>query len=284
MDRYGRQKQNVQVFVDTLYFIHINKTLTDATEQSIKSTVIYRENEYPEINTDKIFDTNILVTKSRTFEAAIRNYKEHKDKKIAVLNFASATTPGGGVTFGSSAQEEALCRCSTLYSVLNTNYLLDNFYQRNSDASNPLNNDDIIYTKDIIICKTDTDHPTRLQEKDFVKVDVITCAAPNLRERPSNEFNISNGEHVSISDEELYKIHLQRAKHILHIAKLNDVEILILGAFGCGAFRNNPKVVARAFKDALNEYKKSFFIVEFAIYTRPYEEENFLAFEKTFIK
>ena len=284
MNRYDRQRQNIEVFTDTLYFIHTNNTLTDATEKSIESTVIYRECDYPEINNNQTFDTNFLVTKSRTFEAAIRNYKEHKDKKIAVLNFASATSPGGGVTFGSSAQEEALCRCSTLYNVLNTNYLIHNFYQRNRDAANPLNNDDIIYIKDVVICKTDVDYPSRLQERDFVKVDVITCAAPNLRERPSNKYNDFNGEHVDVSDEELYKLHLQRAKHILHIAKLNEVEILILGAFGCGAFRNNPKVVAKAFKDALEDYKKSFLIVEFAIYTRPYEEENFLAFDSVFNK
>ena len=282
MNKYGRQKQNVEVFVDTLYFIDDNKTLTDATKKSIESTVIYREDDYPEIKSDKTFDMNVMVTKSRTFEAAIRNFKEHKDKKIAVLNFASATTPGGGVTFGSSAQEESLCRCSTLYNVLNTKYLMDNFYQRNRDAYNPLNNDDIVYAKDIVICKTDTDYPSRLQEKDFVKVDVITCAAPNLRDTPSNGFNVSNGEHVNINDDELYKIHLKRAKHILHIAKLNDVEILILGAFGCGAFRNNPKVVARAYKDALTKYQHSFLIVEFAIYARQYEEENYLAFEKMF--
>ena len=82
--------------------------------------------------------------------------------------------------------------------------------------------------------------------------------------------------------EELYQIHLKRAKHILHIAALNNVEILILGAFGCGAFRNDPNVVAKAYKDALEEYKKSFFLIDFAIYTRPDEEENYLAFKRHF--
>lgn len=65
------------------------------------------------------------VTKSKTFEAAMRLRKERPDAKIAVLNFASATNPGGGVKSGSSAQEESLCRCSTLYPTLNQRKLWD---------------------------------------------------------------------------------------------------------------------------------------------------------------
>ena len=271
MSYFDRRQMNIEVFEDTLDFIHKNKVLSDSLSFSLENTKIYRENEYPEIKDRKEYDVNVVVTKSRTFEAAINNHKKYSDKKIAVLNFASSTTPGGGVTSGSSAQEESLCRCSTLYPALDTKYLFDNYYLKNRREINPLNNDDIIYIKDITICKSDVDHPLRLLEKEFIKVDVITCAAPNLRDKSS------------IADEELYQIHLKRAKHILHIAALNNVEILILGAFGCGAFRNDPNVVAKAYKNALEEYKKSFFLIDFAIYTRPSEEENYLTFKRYLI-
>ena len=76
----------------------------------------------------------------------------------------------------------------------------------------------------------------------------------------------------------LLRIHLQRAKHIMSVAAANKVDILVLGAFGCGAFANNPKVVARAFFDALEDYISYFEIVEFAVYCRPYETENYQAF------
>ena len=276
-----RRQRNIEIFEDTLNQIQESKLLSQAVDFSIKSTKVYAADEYPQLENNSV-DQNVIVTKSRTFEAAINLSKKYPNKRIAVLNFASSTTPGGGVKWGSSAQEEALCRCSTLYPVLSTNYVFKNFYLKNRNRYNALNTDDIVYSKDIVICKNDIDYPTRMLEKDYVKVDVLTCAAPNLKERPSNDYNISNGDQVSISDEELYKLHLSRAKHILHIAAFNKVEILILGAFGCGAFRNNPWVVAKAYKDALKEYDNNFFLVDFAIYTRPNEEENYNAFIETF--
>ena len=61
------------------------------------------------------------------------------------------------------------------------------------------------------IFKTDTSHPKLMDEKDWYDVDVITCAAPNLRERPSNRFNQNNGDHaVKVSDKELFEIHKKR--------------------------------------------------------------------------
>ena len=73
---------------------------------------------------------------------------------------------------------------------------------------------------------------------------------------------------------------LKRAKHILHIAAANEADALVLGAFGCGAFKNDPRIVAEAYNSAVNirEYKKSFKIIEFAVYCRDFETENYDAF------
>ena len=101
-------------------------------------------------------------------------------------------------TKGSRAQEEAICRCSTLYPVLNTKENWSRFYKFHRDRHDAKYTDTCIYTHDILIIKSDTDIPRRLPEDNWCKVDVITCAAPNLRERPGNAMNPSPGNQVLI--------------------------------------------------------------------------------------
>ena len=268
---------NIKVFEDTLNYIKENTLLTESINYSIKKTRIYNS---PPKEVNKISKAGkVSVTQSRTFEAAVRLSKNYPNKRIGVLNFASATTPGGGVTSGSSAQEESLCRCSTLYPVLNHEILLNAYYFRNIMLKNPLHDDTVIYTPDIVICKTDTISPVKLSEKDFVKVDVLSCAAPNLREYPTNKYNHSDGDHIDIDDEKLYQIHLSRGKQILDVALFHNIDVLVLGAFGCGAFRNDPRIVAKAYKELLKEYSQYFEEIEFAIYCSKYDQENYEIFK-----
>lgn len=77
-------------------------------------------------------------------------------------------------------------------------------------------------------------------------------------------------------------IHMKRAKHLLHVAASNNVDILVLGAFGCGAFQNDPECVARAYRSALASYNGYFNVVEFAIYCSGTETKNYDAFSKMF--
>ena len=198
---------------------------------------------------------------------------------MAVLNFASATNPGGGVKSGSSAQEESLCRCSTLYPTLNQRWLWDQYYLPNREANDPLHTDVCIYSPDVVICKTDESIPQRLPEERFVTVDVLTCAAPNLRPTPGNRHNPDASRAASVTRQQLFELHVKRAKHILHVAAASGVDCLVLGAFGCGAFQNDPNVVARAYAVALKEYRHYFDTIEFAIYCREWETENYNAFK-----
>ena len=230
------------------------------------------------INHDERSQTKIAVTRSTTFDAARKLHKTYPDKRIAVLNFASAVNPGGGVTRGASAQEEALCRCSTLYPTLNQQRMWDNYYSVNREDRNVLHTDACIYSPDIIVIKNDAYIPQSTPESDWFAVDVISCAAPNLRKAVSNAYNIESGNAVNVTSGELYQIHLQRARHIMTVAAANHVDVLVLGAFGCGAFANDPRVVANAMFDALKEFVGCFDLVEFAVYCRSYETENYDAF------
>ena len=221
-------------------------------------------------------EAKIIVSTKRTFEAAAG----YAGQKVAVHNFASATNPGGGVTRGSSAQEECLCRCSGLYFCLSVPEMMKGFYYPHRNEKNPINNADIIYTPDVTVFKTDTNKPKLMDEKDWYEVDVITCAAPNLRERPSNRFNQGNGDRaVKVSDRELLEIHKQRLTRILDVAVLNGDEAVILGAFGCGAFQNKPEVVARAAKEVIADYLYAFKTIEFAVYCPPRDDTNFKVFK-----
>jgi len=275
------REDNIAIFQDTECLYNTNIVLKNATKNSISNQKVIletdaldspKENRYAE-------PAEIIISKKRTFEAA-SEYKAYK--KVAVHNFASASNPGGGVVNGASAQEECLCRCSNLYACLNQSYLWKKFYEPHRKARNPLHNADIIYTPEVWVYKTDTANPKLMEEKDWYQVDVITCAAPNLRER-KNDFGTMNfNKTLKISDSELYKIHVLRLRKILDVALQNDVEVIILGAFGCGAFANNPRVVAKAAKDIVMEYQYQFKKIEFAIYCNQYHMENYDAFQRAF--
>lgn len=266
--------ERIEVFNDTQEWIKRNKKLSDETQKTIKSTIFYNDDISINGIEKNTLPAKVLVTRNSSFDAA----REYITDKVAVLNFASATNPGGGVTKGSSAQEECLCRCSNLYNVINTKSCFNNFYTPHRNSGNALHNDDIIYSKDVIIFKKD-DYTT-LDPSDWKNVDVITCAAPNLKEKPANEMNPNESEHIDISDDDLFELHVKRARKIFNAAVVNKVEVLILGAFGCGAFRNNPEVVAKAYKKVLDEYKKYFKYIEFAVYCNEYDTTNYDTFKR----
>lgn len=183
MDKRARL---AEIFRDTQQFYSTDPALIAAVEASRNNTKLYDAGKVPAFPDAVSRDGNITVTKFRTYEAAMRLANRHPGKKIAVLNFASATKPGGGVINGSSAQEESLCRCSTLYPTLDRRFLWQNYYDVNRAAGDVLHTDACIYSPGIVICKTDENYPKRLPKEDWVTVDVISCAAPNLRNTPAN--------------------------------------------------------------------------------------------------
>ncbi len=267
---------NINVFKDTEMLCKTNEKLKDSIRDSISRQELILEEDAIDKMDNKKYDSRakIVISQKRTYEAAAA----YRGKKVAVLNFASASNPGGGVVKGASAQEECLCRCSSLYFALNEKKMWDGFYTPHRKAHNPIHNDDIIYTPDVTVFKTDTSHPVLMDEGDWYMVDVITCAAPNLSNRPTNPYNPGDGDAVKISDDELFDIHEKRLRRILDVAVLHGCEVIILGAFGCGAFRNDPGIVAKAARKVIPDYLNAFETIEFAIYARRGDTRNYDAF------
>ena len=118
--------------------------------------------------------------------------------------------------------------------------------------------------------KTDDNEPKLRPENEWFSVDVITCAAPNL------------SAFKRIANVDLEQILLKRVERIFITAVNEGAKVLILGAFGCGAFRNPPDVVARVMKTLTDKYLHYFDTIEFAVYCPPKNPANLVAFQRAF--
>ena len=219
----------------------------------------------------------------KTIESALYYLKESNNSKIAILNFADWTQKGGLIEYGANTQEESICRCTTLYQNLTADNVKEYYESHRTlcggeDASNETRakaNDDLIYSPNIQIIKDDVEswNVKDLEKNVNRSISVITCAAP---------WNVNCG--VTFSNDEIFNIHYNKAKRILDVAINNNVDIIILGAHGCGAFYNNPTYVAKAYKKVLVEdkYQKYFKKVVFAIPIINSDSTNYDAFYNVF--
>ena len=273
----NRQQQLAAIFADTQDMIANTPQLKEASRRSAEATRFYDADEWPSLGSGK-HAGKVRVSERRSFEAARAVAQEMPGARIAVHNFASPVNPGGGVVAGSSAQEESLCRCSTLYDSLNQRRMWDAYYLPNRGASDAMATDACIWTPDVVVCKSDESLPQRLAQDEWFVTDVITCAAPNLRGTTSNLSNPDASRTDGVPLTRIYDIHRQRARHLLTVAAHEGVSCLVLGAFGCGAFRNDPYLVASAWHDPIEELRHHFDLIEFAVFHMPYETENYEAF------
>ena len=242
----------VEVLKDTLLRCNTDAVLMDSIAKTKSAQRVYLENESIEHApfSSNSFSTQIIVSTKRSFEAAESYCKA--SEKVAVLNFANSFNPGGGVLLGARAQEESLCRISTLYPALIDETVFSAFYGRHRNKlDNFKANDDIIYSPHITVFKDDNSLEL-LKKEDWYTLNVITCAAPDLNDG-------------TIRKEELRELFTKRWRRILEVAQVNDCTVVILGAFGCGAFRNPSDLVANSAKAVLSEFQGSFKTVEFAV-------------------
>ena len=210
----------------------------------------------------------IEVTPETTQIAARRLVLDEGVDDLVLLNFASARNPGGGFVNGAKAQEEDLCRCSGLYPTLLTQRA---YYDANRACTSALYTDHLIHSPRVPWFRARSrDRPDTL----FL-ASVITAPAPNagvVRER----------EPLAVDDIETTL--RRRAGCMLSVATAHGHRTLLLGAWGCGVFRNDPAQVADAFGAWLESprFAGAFDRVVFAVYDTSKMQATLRAFEARF--
>lgn len=208
---------------------HITLKWNKEVQRAVENTTAYRD-VYPE--RFKVPEPRYEKTETKIFKndvvtcakAAVTHASKYS--KILVLNFASYTSPGGGFLKGSTAQEEAICYSTGLYPCLESQKA---WYEENrkTDTDRCYSND-YIYSEDV---------PFIVNNKCYF-VDVLTMAAPNNKS-------------VWSPVEDLFA---ERMECAFLVGMEKNIDVILLGAWGCGVFGNDPEFVAKTWKSLTDKY------------------------------
>lgn len=257
------------------YYINAKKEqigVKKEVENCIKNTILYEPNAFENlfvrrdaILLDKVLHNTIFEVYNKTVNEVLEETSK-AEQSIFCLNFASAKNPGGGFLGGAQAQEESLSRSSALYPSLLTQRRMYDFHRQLKTC---LYSDHMIYSPNVPFFKNDEGE--NLDQ--FYTASILTSPAVNAgvirRQEPENIAKIDAFMEA-------------RLERILTVAILNGHEVLVLGAWGCGVFRNEAKDVAMYFQKALFEnsvFKNRFRKVIFAVYDSSASQENFNCFK-----
>lgn len=204
-----------------------------------------------------------------TGESSLEAARRLAGAPVAVLNFASARNPGGGYLNGAQAQEEALCRASALHTCL---LAARAFYDHHRADRDPFYTDRVIHSPAVPVFRDDRG---RLLPEPYL-AGFLTAAAPN-----AGVVRRTAPERAA----ELPGVLGRRAERVLETAAAHGYRRLVLGAWGCGVFQNDPAQVAAAFRALLGpgaRFARSFDHVVFGVLDRTPGAEVRAAFERAF--
>ena len=254
--------------------IYIQKELQNAINNSIH----YSENDFPRVSSQlkkkKVSENQnpiqFEINNETTLNAASRLVSQQGFNKVLCLNFASAKNPGGGFLNGSQAQEESLARATGLYPCISQ---MTEMYEKNRYYGSCLYLDDMIYSPQIPVIRDDDD---KLLDKPFL-ISILTVPAVNAGAVRKN------GKKQEIN--KIESTMLGRTEKLLSVAATHDYKILVLGAWGCGVFKNSPEDVARYFHYHLTEnhlFTGLFEKIVFAVLDNTKDENIIDAFRTNF--
>lgn len=221
------------------------------------------EQSHPSACSPQSIRAKTTVENMATVGAIRRLYREGKTA-IGVLNFASAKNPGGGFLNGAMAQEESLAASGTLYRALIRH---EEYYRENRKNRSMMYLDYAIYAPEVVFFR---DEHFRLVE-DPVKASVLTLPAVNMGQV------LIKGE----DQKQAEAVMRRRMKLALCIFADQGARHLVLGAYGCGVFRNDPERIAAWWQELLEEgLGDSFDSVFHAVLDRSKNQACIRAFER----
>jgi uncharacterized protein (TIGR02452 family) len=237
-------------------------------KKAAEGTVMYSPDDTMPPNENRSTSpTAFEVVNETTFNALAR--PDGLGGHAGCLNFASAKNPGGGFLTGAQAQEEALARSSALYPCL---LKVPQYYERNRANRSTIYLDLVIYSPLVPFFRNDDGV---LLERPIL-ASVITAPAPNAGAVTQNE-----PQNAAAIEQALRR----RAELVLRVASAHKIEQLVLGAWGCGVFRNDPRMVAAIFADLLKpagKFAGAFPHVVCAVFDRSEGETTYRAFAEVF--
>lgn len=229
----GMSRQEVSVFAEKHRKDMQDRYHNEILEAIAKTDIITGDNIHYKPYEPRFETMDCDLMFNRSSEVLQRNL----EGKTAILNFADYKSPGGLYLEGSVAQEEMLCHDSFLFEVLMAKRFWSFFDFNRENLNKGKYADRMLYVPDVIFY-------------DKYKADVISCAGVNMGwARRNSSANIKDFEGAMIL----------RIFFVILQAYLHGVDNLILGAYGCGVFRNDPVTVARSFQICLNVYFKNCF-------------------------
>lgn len=270
----------VELAQDTLRIIesgnyrnNLGETVSLKTEITVaaENSKLFRDEDFPEKLelTRNDAATRFEITDETTLEAAKRIAKENADEDTFVLNFASAKNPGGGFLRGTIAQEESIAYASALYATLTPHSAMYEYNRKNGSA---LYSDWMIYSPKVPVFRNDDGS---LLQTPYAAA-FLTSPAVNAGAVKQNEPQKADL---------IAPINRERARKFLWIANREEHQTLILGAWGCGVFQNDPQEIAEMFKDLLaGEFENCFRRVIMAIYDKTPSKTVYHAFTEVFGK
>eukprot|EP00746_Dinoflagellata_sp_MGD_P164890 gnl/MRDRNA2_/MRDRNA2_93829_c0_seq1.p1 gnl/MRDRNA2_/MRDRNA2_93829_c0~~gnl/MRDRNA2_/MRDRNA2_93829_c0_seq1.p1 ORF type:complete len:547 (+),score=89.45 gnl/MRDRNA2_/MRDRNA2_93829_c0_seq1:81-1721(+) len=261
MKRASRQ-ENVEIAQETLRILQSTEygmadgariDLGSRLEVAIAGTILYPESEEIDFTVANQNHRGTIEVRNETTLAAGKRLSDSirtsQGEGLCILNFASAKNPGGGFQTGAEAQEESLARASGLYVCLQGHN--DDFYEPNRrNPKDGLYSHSMLYSPQVPFFRNDAGALCLPWY-----ASVITAPAPNagVATKKCGAAQVKQSLH-------------ERCGRILRIAKLQKQTHLVLGAYGCGVFQNDPKEVAEAFDAWLRtEFAGAFQHVVFAI-------------------